>query len=274
MDTKKRPNFCQDNNIILQKFTWHKFTMSEKTIENYGKSFLVLILPISFLIVFLVNTWRILLLVLLLVMGLNLWQQNRWEKWCEQVNPLFYQLIQENQGKITPIDLALKGNFSGNEAKRYLDRKAKEFGASLLDSENESPSYYFINASILSDILHSSDPVEKLRPRPVTAEVRSLLAPPPPIPQEKQQEEEALDESLPEVTVKATHEAVTKQLEEQLVFGSLIQSELAKRLGVYSSTVYKRRNDPDFSEWSRSRDPDGIAWSYSRKSREFFPLEE
>lgn len=252
--------------------------MSEKTIENYGKSFLVLILPISFLIVFLVNTWRILLLVLLLVMGFNLWQQYRWEKWCEQVNPLFYQLIRENQGKITPIDLALKGNFSGNEAKRYLDGKAKEFGASLTDSEKESPSYYFINASILGDILDSSEPLEKLPPRPVTTEVRSLLAPPQPIPQEKQEEEEALPESLPEslpeVTVQATHEAVTKPLEEQLVFGSLIQSELAKRLGVYSSTVYKRRNDPDFSEWSRSRDPDGIAWSYSRKSREFFPIEE
>jgi hypothetical protein len=66
----------------------------------------------------------------------------------------------------------------------------------------------------------------------------------------------------------------TKSLDKQLAFGSLIQSELAQRLGVYSSTVYKRRNDPDFSEWTRSRDPDGIAWSYSRKNREFFPLDK
>ncbi|MBK1989282.1 hypothetical protein A0J48_017350 [Sphaerospermopsis aphanizomenoides BCCUSP55] len=264
--------------------------MSEKTIENYGKSFLVLILPISFLIVFLVQTWKFLLLGLLLLMGVNLWQQYRWEKWCEQVNPLFYQLIRENQGKITPVDLAIKGNFSGNEAKRYLEGKAKEFGASVLDSENDTPSYYFITASILGDILDSSEPVEKLPARPVTTEVRTLLAPPPPIPQDEKQEEqqvqqeqevqveEAKPESLPEVTFPAIHEEVhqesQKPLEQQLVFGSLIQSELAKRLGVYSSTVYKRRNDPDFPEWSRSRDPDGIAWSYSRKSREFFPIEE
>ncbi|MBD2293956.1 hypothetical protein H6G06_10735 [Anabaena sphaerica FACHB-251] len=248
--------------------------MSEKTIENYGKSFLVLILPISFLIVFVVNTWKILLLFLLLLMGFNLWQQYRWEKWCEQVNPLFYQLIRANQGKITPIDLALKGNFSGNEAKRYLEGKAKEFGASVLDAESESPSYYFITASILGDILDSSDSVEKLPSRPVTTEARSLLAPPPPTPQQEKKQEEAKPESLPEATDEATHEKPQKPLEEQLVFGSLIQSELAKRLGVYSSTVYKRRNDPDFSEWCRSRDPDGIAWSYSRKSREFFPIEE
>lgn len=242
--------------------------MSEKAIENYGKSFLVLILPISFLIVFLVNTWRILLLILGLLIALNLWQQYKWEKWCDQVNPLFYQLIRENQGKITPMDLAIKGDFSGTVAKRYLDGKSKEFGASILDSEKESPSYYFITASILGDILDSSEPVEKLPSRPVTNVARSFLAPPEIISQEEEIQTET--ELLPETS----HEEVKKPLEEQLVFGSLIQSELAKRLSVYSSTVYKRRNDPDFPEWTRSRDPDGIAWSYSRKSKEFFPVEE
>ena len=246
--------------------------MSEKTIENYGKSFLVLILPISFVIVFLVNTWKVLGLLLLLLMVFNLWQQYRWEKWCNQVNPLFYELIRENQGKITPMDLAIKGNFSGQVAKRYLDSKAKEFGASVLDSEKEDQLYYFINASILGDILDSSELVEKLPAQPVTKIARSFLAPPPPIPQEEEAQSESKSESKSESV--PTHEEVRKPLEEQLVFGSLIQSELAKRLNVYSSTVYKRRNDPDFAQWCRSRDPDGIAWSYSRRSKEFFPMEE
>ncbi len=245
--------------------------MSEKTLENYGKSFLVLILPISFVIVFLVNTWKVLLLILGLLMVFNLWQQYRWEKWCNQVNPLFYELIRENQGKITPMDLAIKGNFSGQVAKRYLDGKAQEFGASVLDSANEDQSYYFINASILGDILDSSELPEKLPAQPVTKIARSFLAPPTSTLQEEEAKPES--ESLPEPESKP-HEEVKKPLEEQLVFGSLIQSELAKRLNVYSSTVYKRRNDPDFSEWCRSRDPDGIAWSYSRKSKEFFPVEE
>ncbi|MFN7852269.1 MAG: hypothetical protein ACK5OU_10015, partial [Dolichospermum sp.] len=99
-----------------------------------------------------------------------------------------------------------------------------------------------------------------------TKVARSFLAPPTSIPQEEKSEFESLPEPTPE--------EIKKPLEKQLVFGSLIQSELAKRLNVYSSTVYKRRNDPDFPEWSRSRDPDGIAWSYSRKSKEFFPMEE
>jgi uncharacterized protein YqhQ len=62
--------------------------MSEKTIENYGKSFLVLILPISFVIVLLVNTWKVLLVILLLLMVLTIWQQYTWEKWCNKVNPI------------------------------------------------------------------------------------------------------------------------------------------------------------------------------------------
>lgn len=248
--------------------------MSEKTIENYGKSFLVLILPISFAIVFVVNTWRYLLIGLLLLIGLNLWQQYRWEKWCEGVNPLFYQLIRENQGKITSVDLAIKGNFSGQQAKRYLEGKAKEFGASVLDTETETPSYYFITASILGDILDGSESVDRLAPRTVTKEARSLLVAPLPSPEPEKAEEENQPESLPEILPETIPEQPQKPLDEQLVFGSLIQSELAKRLGVYSSTVYKRRNDPDFAEWSRSRDPDGIAWTFSRKTKEFFPVEE
>ena len=69
------------------------------------------------------------------------------------------------------------------------------------------------------------------------------------------------------------HREDKQPLEKQLLFGSLIQSELAKRLGVYSSTVFKRRDDPQFSEWSRNRDPDGIAWTYSKETKEFFPLD-
>ncbi|MCE2904614.1 MAG: hypothetical protein LW814_06210 [Anabaena sp. CoA2_C59] len=240
--------------------------MNGKTIESSGKSFLVLILPISFLIVFLVSTWRVLLVILLLLMAFNLWQQSRWEKWCNQVNPLFYELIQENQGKITPMDLAIKGNFSGDAAKRYLDGKAREFGASVLNSENEDQSYYFINASILGDIFDSSESLEKFPAQPVTKVARSFLAAPTSIPQEEAHPE---SKSLP-----AADEEAKKPLEAQLVFGSLIQSELAKRLNVYSSTVYKRRNDPDFADWCRNRDPDGIAWSYSRRSKEFFPIQE
>ncbi len=234
--------------------------------EGNGKAFLVLLLPISFLIIFLVSTWKALLVLILLALGFNLWQQYRWQQWCQQVNPIFHQLIRENQGQITPMDLAIKGSFSGSVAKRYLDNKAAEFGASLRNSEEGGEVYYFITASILGSILDSSEPVKKLPAQPVTKTARSLLEPPPPQPLEEEPETE--------LVTPANHTEAQRSLKQQLVFGSLIQSELAKRLNVYSSTVYKRRNDPEFPEWSRSKDPDGIAWTFSEKNKEFFPLEE
>jgi hypothetical protein len=251
--------------ILFPKIHLAKIGMSEKPIEGNGKAFLVLLLPISFLIIFLVATWRILLAVIVLVIAFRLWQEYQWQQWTVRVNPIFHQLVRENQGRLTPMDLAIRGNFPGTTAKRYLDSKASEFGASIVNSEEAGQSYYFITASILGNILDSSEPVKELPAQPVTKTARSLLAPPP-----TPQEEEAETESFPQ----QTHEEAKLSLEKQLIFGSLIQSELAKRLNVYSSTVYKRRNDPEFPEWSRSKDPDGIAWSYSEKTKEFFPVEE
>lgn len=240
--------------------------MSEKTIEGSGKGFLVLLLPISFVIIVLVTTWKFLLAFLVLLIGLNVWQQYQWQQWCQRVNPIFSQLVRENQGKITPVDLAIRGNFPGTQAKRYLDSKASEFGASILPA-GDGEVYYFITGSILGNILDSSEPVKQLAAPTVTKEARSLLAPPP-------STEPVAVETEAELPPPVVTEEVKQNLAKQLIFGSLIQSELAKRLNVYSSTVYKRRNDPDFPEWTRSRDPDGIAWTFSEKTKEFFPLEE
>jgi hypothetical protein len=241
--------------------------MSEKLIESDGKGFLVLLLPISFLIIFLVSTWKILLVILMLVSGFKVWQEYQWQQWCQQVNPVFHQMIRENQGKITPMDLAIRGNFSGTRAKRYLDSQATEFGASIETSPEGGDFYYFMTASVLGSILDSSEPVKQLKSTSVNETARSLLAAP------ETQTEESETETEPETHLQ-TEPEVKRSLEEQLMFGSLIQSELAKRLNVYSSTVYKRRNDPEFPEWCRSKDPDGIAWTYSEKTKEFFPVME
>ncbi len=50
------------------------------------------------------------------------------------------------------------------------------------------------------------------------------------------------------------------------------QADLAKRLDVHASTIYKRRADVSFSEWTRNRDPEGVAWGYSRDAKEFYRL--
>ncbi|MEM7554729.1 MAG: hypothetical protein AAF378_11625 [Cyanobacteria bacterium P01_A01_bin.84] len=262
--------------------------MSEKTSLSYGKSFLVLILPISIGIIFFVNTWRIWLLVLALLVGLRLLQTYQWQQWCTKTNPLFNRLIQENQGRITPIDLSVKGNFSGSKSKRYLDTKAEEFGASIIDDPDGNKVYQFITSSTLGSILDSSEPEYDESPAKVLSSASTeLLAAPISKPEVVQKEVEsesevstqtvAAEESnlvAEEEKLESTDSSKAKSLGEQLLFGSLIQSELAKRLGVYSSTVYKRRNDPKFPEWSRDRDPDGIAWNYSKSTKEFFPVED
>jgi len=246
--------------------------MSDKIIEGYGKGYLVLLLPISFLIIFLVATWPVLVAFIVLALVLTIVDRYRWQSWCQKINPIFNQMLYENQGKITPVDLAIRCNFSGSTAKRYLDTKAKEFGFIPLNTENGNKVYYFLTGSNLSNILDSSNPTTETQPAAVSMTPSQLLAPPP---QENKQEVavEVEPEPEPESTPSSQGEAKVP-LEKQLMFGSLIQSELAKRLNVYSSTVYKRRNDPDFPQWSKNRDPDGVAWVYSPSTKEFFPEDE
>jgi hypothetical protein len=252
--------------------------MTDKVIDSsQGKGCLILILPISLLTILFFATWRIFLALVLLSGAVNVWQRYQWQKWCQQINPVFHQLIQENQGKITPMDLAIKANLPGEKAKRYLETKAEEFGAHAIEYEDAGKGYYFITASILGSIFESSEPPKQLPGTPVAVAVPQLgETAEPPVPQQLKAsllEDEASEETSEEKLAEQQGEAVNLPLQKQLVFGSLIQSELAKRLNVYSSTVYKRRNDPNFPEWSRNRDPDGIAWTYSQDTKEFFPLE-
>ena len=226
--------------------------MTEQAIDNNNESgFLIILLPIAILIIFLFATWPIILFLLLLSVGLNIWQRYQWQKWSKQVDPLFYSLIQINQGAITPLDLAMKANFSAVTAKRYLDTKAQEFGAQCRNYDRQDAVYYFITASILGNILDKSEPLPQLAEVEETANI-APVAPVVSAPLSPQEVEE--------------HSPV-----EESPLG-LIQSELAKRLDVHSSTIYKRRDDSDFSAWTQTRDPEGVAWIYSSDTRLFSPL--
>ncbi len=227
--------------------------MTEKAVDNNNSGFLLVLLPIASLIIFLFATWPIILFLILLSVGLNIWQQEQWQKWSKQVDPFFYALIQLNHGAISPLDLAMKADFSAVTAKRYLDTKAREFGAQCRDYDRPEAVYYFITASILGNILADSEPapqVEEVKEKAIaTAEtVNSVILSPLP----KDVEEPSVGKhTLPP---------------------GLIQSELAKRLDVHSSTIYKRRDDPDFSRWAQTRDPEGVSWIYSPDTRLFSPL--
>ena len=226
--------------------------MTEQAIDNNNESgFLIILLPIAILIIFLFATWPIILFLLLLSVGLNIWQRFQWQKWSKQVDPLFYSLIQLHQGAITPLDLAMKANFSAVTAKRYLDTKAQEFGAQCRNYDRQDAVYYFITASILGNILDKSEPLPQLAEVQETANIAPVA---------------------PVVSAPLSPQEVEEHFPVEESPLGLIQSELAKRLDVHSSTIYKRRDDPDFSAWTQTRDPEGVAWIYSADTRLFSPL--
>lgn len=236
--------------------------MTEKTINSNAAGCLILIFPIALVIIFLFTAWPALLALAVLGAILNLWQRYQWQQWSQQVNPIFHQLIQENRGCVTAMDLAMKANFSAAIAKQYLDTKAEEFGAQRQDHEEKGTVYYFITASTLGSIFDDSEPPKPSEIEPFASHSSKLLGP-----QAQEQQRQT------ETHAKASDEQSSSITLEHSASGCLIQAELAKRLDVHSSTVYKRRADPDFAEWSRSRDPEQIAWKYLPDTKQFTPLE-
>jgi hypothetical protein len=225
--------------------------MPGKAIDNSTTGCLILIVPTAFLMAFLFVAWPFLLALIFLSAASSIWQRRQWQKWCQQVNPIFNRLILENQGSVTPLDLAMKANISGPSAQRYLEAKAEEFGAQRRDYEGKGTVYYFITVNTLGSIFDDSEPLPRTESTSETATLKPTA------------KEEPSTEST----------TLAKSAEEKQLMPSLIQAELAKRLDVHSSTVYKRRTEPDFSEWTRERDPEGIAWKFSSETKEFYPLE-
>ena len=136
--------------------------MTGKVIDSSATGLLVLILPIAFLIVLLLKAWPLLLALFIISISLRVWQQYQWKQWSKQINPYFNQLIKENQGCLTPLDLSITANLSGSAAQRYLDKKAEEFGAQRQVYEDKGPVYYFLTASALGSIFDNSEPPREL----------------------------------------------------------------------------------------------------------------
>ena len=285
--------------------------MAGKVIDDSASGVLVLIIPFALAIVLLFTAWPLVLVLVLLGGVWNVWQRYQWLKWSQQLNPIFHQLIQANQGCLTALDLAMKANISGRAAKRFLDTKAKEFGTRAIEYEDKGTVYYFTTGSTLNSLLDGSEtPKEIAIARSTTAEQTPIEVSAETVASEAEPvtTAEQTPVEVPEATVASEIEASTaeadtpteaqteapppeqqpptesedeelepvpaeKSPKKLMAFGSLIQIELANRLGVHSSTVYKRRYDSDFPEWSKSRDPQGIAWEYSEDTKEFYPVE-
>jgi hypothetical protein len=261
--------------------------MSGKAVDISASGCLVIIFPLAFLIAVLFVAWPLLLALVIAGIGLRIWQRYQWQKWSQQVNPFFHKLIQENQGRITAMDLAIKANLSGVAAKQYLETKVEEFGAISREYPDQGTVYYFLTSSTLGSIFDDSEPpsfYDSDDGEPLIAEQNDDfaeagfvdIAKAESLPYEPTQlvdNDDSEDDFATQYFQQENLAEAQENLEKPRRSKGIIQSELARRLDVHSSTVLKRKSEPDFSAWSRSRDPEGIAWEYSPKARLFFPQE-
>jgi hypothetical protein len=346
--------------------------MTGKVVNPNPAASLILIFPVAAAIIFLYEAWLYLLGLLLVIIAWRVWDNYQWQQWCGEINPLFNQLVKENQGCLTPLDLTLKANLTASSARRFLERKADEYGAYRRQLQDQSVVYYFISASTLGSIFDGSEfsqsdltlsrlpasansalvldtPLSSTSPSltnsslpnpPLTDPIAALgtstptatsspASPQNAIAHLAQIKEARLQETKPEVEFKPVinpliinpiTDAILSAPEDLLSTGltseesievlepkapaisplaisppsianipsgnesaldssidlseSLIQSDLAKRLDTTSSTIARRKTDPDFPLWSQSKDPDGIAWQYLDENKVFIPVRE
>ena len=272
--------------------------MTGKVLDNSATGLLVLIIPIAFAINVAYKLWPLLLALLILNVAWRIWQYYQWQQWSRQVNPYFNQLIKDNRGCLTPVDLSLKANLNFKSAKIFLERKAEEYGAQRKIVKDRGVVYYFLTAGALNTIFEDSEPTiieetpnieekEEYSPIKTPEFVESLaeakkqskfsvkgiaqLA-------KQEQQSAAVAEKVKADsahTLNDTSETkVTSKPEKEInPLSALIQGDLAKRLDLNSSTVGRRKNKPDFPEWSQSKDPEGVAWKYLADKELFVPAD-
>lgn len=82
-------------------------------------------------------------------MTLSLYKQGRHDKKAlkqqseERLQSVFYQMLQENKGRVTVLGFAMQSQLPAPVAKKFLDERAKEFNANFKVSEEGGVSYHF-----------------------------------------------------------------------------------------------------------------------------------
>ena len=313
---------------------------------------LLLLIPAALTISALFVAWPIILGVTLAIAGGNIWQSYEWTKTARAIDPVFQQLIVQNRGEVSALDLSLTANVSGKVSDRYLVARASEFGTGRRQHPERGQVYYFVSVSTLGQIFDDSEPeppalmpattpvatfpqtvapetvpelassehqiAENLAPVAMSFEPEAVFsaAAPLPVPELERSKSPTIDVSAsqstpsieqtpvlsPESTELAAHTPVLSPEPTELAQQTgetiaptqtlpipivsvvetapspqlqvlIIQSELAKRLDVHPSTIYKRRSEPNFTDWTRNRDPEGLAWGYSEANKEYYRID-
>jgi hypothetical protein len=337
--------------------------MPERAINTKSATGCMLVLiPAALTMSALFVAWPVILGVTLAIAGGNIWQSYEWTKTARSIDPVFQQLIIQNRGEISALDLSLQANVSGQVSDRYLVAKASEFGTGRRQHPDRGQVYYFVTVSTLGQIFDDSEvetpaimPATTLvanfpqtvateyapvmlqvedSPALTTAPAAMSFALDVPVVESDRSTEPSTDvsssvtESVSEPLASAApvSDLDSTELANQTFVGSaesdpqsghqtvgaeiaaeqlaetrdgatpieaersspvvvvddpapnsplviIIQSELAKRLDVHSSTIYKRRSEPNFTDWTRNRDPEGLAWGYAEATKEYYRVD-
>jgi len=175
--------------------------------------------------------------------ALKLYQQQEKNK-LAHLDAVFYRLIQENQGRVTALDLAMNAKLPGEKTQHYLDERAKEFAADFEVTEQGGILYYFQTA----------------KPLDTTEIITQQIA----VKQLEKKLEKAPEKSPELFPIDPTKAAANPKI-------SFTQTELSRRFKVHANTISKWKAKPDFVEWSRQKDPEAIAWEYSTENKRFYP---
>ncbi|RCJ15345.1 hypothetical protein A6S26_08510 [Nostoc sp. ATCC 43529] len=82
-------------------------------------------------------------------LALGLLRQSRQDKKAlnqqrsDRLQSLFYEMLQENHGRVTVLGFAMQSQLPPGDARQYLDQKAKEFNANFKVNEEGAVSYHF-----------------------------------------------------------------------------------------------------------------------------------
>ncbi|ERT07022.1 hypothetical protein M595_3006 [Lyngbya aestuarii BL J] len=203
-------------------------------------------------------------LLVLLIGGVGAWRL--WKHYAKKhldqltyLNQVFYRLIQDNQGWITPLDLAMNSQVNTEDVREFLDKKATEFSAQFEVTDQGGIVYYFSTAQALIDRLESEE-IEFVNPieNPPVLPSQPPEAPQPKLPNKN---EISLFPVPPDSNSNPSK-----------IPSNLNQLELAKRLNVHPSTLSKWKTKPQFTDWCSQKDPDKITWEYSEENKRFYPV--
>lgn len=82
-------------------------------------------------------------------LALGLYRQSRQEKKAlnqqvsDRLQSIFYEMLQENHGRVTVLGFAMQSQLPAAHARQYLDEKAKDFNANFKVNEEGAVSYHF-----------------------------------------------------------------------------------------------------------------------------------